>query len=287
MPTAHPEALKIPILTYHSMAIEGNDYGNNDHVALAADVERILATGFRIRPLHEIVAKWIAAPHELDGQKIVALTCDDGGDFDYADLPHPVAGIQRSFINIMKDHRTAPGSDASPHITSFVIVSPEARQTLDVRCMVGKRWWNDHWWKPAVDSGLMGIANHSWDHNHDCLADDVFPGVQRGTFRTIDTEALADYQIERASAYLRKIAPGPSTALFAYPYGESNEYLVREYFPRHATRVGVVAAFDDQATPMTHQSDRWELPRYVFRRDWKAPSDLEAILQDAARSVVV
>ena len=28
--------------------------------------------------------------------------------------------------------------------------------------MIGAHWWNDAWWQPAIATGLIGIANHSW-----------------------------------------------------------------------------------------------------------------------------
>lgn len=274
--------MRIPILTYHSMAIEGNEYANNDHVALAADLEVICREGFRMRPLHEVVRAWLHEPHSLEGERIVALTCDDGADFDYRDLPHPVAGTQRSFLNILRDF-TAENRDFPVHMTSFAIVSPAAREALDVKCMIGQRWWNDDWWADANGSGLLGIANHSWDHNHDALAGEAFPGLSRGTFRTIDTLALAEYQIAAASEYLWTHAPGPAAALFAYPYGESNDYLVGEYFPRHAQRIRVAAAFGVEASPVSEGAGRWNLPRYMFRKDWKSPEDLRRILAEARR----
>jgi peptidoglycan/xylan/chitin deacetylase (PgdA/CDA1 family) len=166
-------------------------------------------------------------------------------------------------------------------LTSFAIVSPAAREILDAKCMIGKRWWNDGWWKEANDSNLMGIANHSWNHNHDALPTPAFADVRPGTFRTVDREEVAEFEIAQASAYLHRHAPGPSAALFAYPYGEWNDYLLREYFPQHARRIGVDAAFSDQPEPWTASSDRWCLPRYIFRRDWKSPDDLRAILRQA------
>ena len=233
--------MRIPILTYHSMNIGGNDYGNNDHVALAADLDLIERSGFTILPLHEVIELWSSAPHRLDNEPIVALTCDDGGDFDMHDLPHPVAGVQRSMLNILRDFRAArPGAQPGLSITSFVIVSPQARVVLDRTCMIGKGWWNDEWWPDAVQSGLMGIANHSWDHNHETLPENAsFPGVKRGTFTTIDTDALADFQIVQASRYIAERAPNPALAVFGYPYGETNDFLVDDYFPRRGAAIGI------------------------------------------------
>ena len=117
--------MKIPVLTYHSLDIHGNDYDNNDLVALACDIRLITRAGFRIVPLHAVVSRWLASPASLDGERLVALTCDDGADFDYFDLPHPTAGVQRSVMNLLRDfERTNPGAQPGLHVTSFVIVSP-------------------------------------------------------------------------------------------------------------------------------------------------------------------
>lgn len=276
--------MRIPILTYHSMKIDGNDYGNNDHVALAEDLETIDRGGFSIRPLHEVVALWSSAPHRLRGERIVALTCDDGGDFDFDDLPHPVAGTQRSMLNILRDFRSAkPEAQPGLSITSFVIVSPAARVELDRTCMIGRGWWNEGWWPKAVSSGLMGIASHSWDHNHETLAVAPFPEVPRGTFKSIDTETMADHEIAQAQSYLVARAPNPDAAIFGYPYGETNDFLVHDYLPRRGPALGITAAVSDGAKPMTETSDRWQIPRFVFGRDWKAPGDLQRILDDARR----
>ena len=54
--------MRIPILTYHAMAMSGNDPRTNDHHALAADLEAIDAHGFEIRPLAELLGTRVASP---------------------------------------------------------------------------------------------------------------------------------------------------------------------------------------------------------------------------------
>ena len=76
-----------------------------------------------------------------------------------------------------------------------MIVSPSARARLDETCLIGKGWWNDDWWSPAIASGLLEIGSHSWDHNHDTLPAGEFAGVGRGTFDSIVSDALADYEV--------------------------------------------------------------------------------------------
>ena len=272
--------MKVPVLTYHSMKIHGNAYADNDLVALAHDLETIHARGFRIVPLAHLVAEWRRLPSAWDGQRIVALTCDDGGDFDFTDLPHPTAGVQRSVLNILRDfHVRHP--DASPHMTSFVIVSPEARVELDKSCMIGRGWWNDTWWREAAASGFMDIANHSWDHNHDALPERFSHGVARGTFHSIATRALADAEIRVAQDFLLRHVPNPGNSLFAYPYGEHSGYLVDEYFARFAPELSLAAAFSSGPDYFTADAHPWKIPRFVFGQDWKSSAELEALLAAA------
>ena len=275
--------MKIPVLTYHSLTIAGNDYGDNDHVALAADIRQITRAGFRIAALHDLVTRWLADPASLDGEKLVALTCDDGSDFDYFDMPHPAAGVQRSIVNLMRDfQRSNPGAQPALHLTDFVIVSPLARDRLDATCMIGAKWWNDSWWRDAAASGLMGIASHSWDHNHATLEAEAVPGMPRGSFSVVASEAAADHEIRRANAYLERRAPNPSTILFGYPYGQTNGYLKREYFPRVAGEIGLAAAFGSEVGGYwTRDSDRWDIPRFICKRDWHSPDELQRILDGA------
>lgn len=273
--------MRIPILTYHSMHMSGNSVEDNDHKSLAADLEVIDAAGFRIRPLHELVTKWLEEPSQLEDERLVALTCDDGPDFDYRDLEHPVHGMQRSMLNILLDFRQSkPGAQPGLFLTSFVIVSPSARHELDRSCMIGKGWWNDTWWQAAIDTGVMGIASHSWDHNHDALASELFPDVERGTFTTIGTEILADYQIRQASDFLWRRAPNPSARIFAYPYGPHSDYLVNEYLPRNSAALHLDAAVAHLPEPWTQTSNRWEIPRYVHPRDWRDPDGLMRLLEE-------
>ena len=285
------EGMKIPVLTYHSMNVHGNDPWNNDLVALARDLERISEAGFEVVALHDVVDAWLSHFAGLQGRKVVALTCDDGSDFDFFDLPHPQWGIQRSVLNVLRDFRRAhPAAQPFLHITSFVIVSPGARAALDRTCMLGKGWWIDDWWRSAAASSLMGIANHSWDHNHESLPALGFSGMRRGSFESIDSRELADFEISQAERFLRRKAPNDSWGLFAYPYGEFNEYLDgyfeasvrwRPLQPSSWSRPRFRAAFTTEPAYLSRESLRWRLPRFVCGRDWKSPDELQRILDGA------
>jgi len=272
--------MRIPVLTYHALNISGNDYASNDHVAFAADLELITELGWQVAPLHRIVDELIAKTETLPA-KTIAISFDDATDFDYHDLPHPQWGMQRSMLNIMRDFaRQHAGAQPHLHATSFVIASPEARATMDRACVIDKGWINDNWWEPAVAGGLMGIANHSWDHNHECMPRVAQRNQEKGNFFCIDTDTDADAQIREAARFIAGMAPNASVSLFGYPYGHVNEFLPREYFPRQAASAApfVRAAFGTEAGMITAESNRWNLPRHVCGWHWKSPGELRAIL---------
>jgi peptidoglycan/xylan/chitin deacetylase (PgdA/CDA1 family) len=280
--------MQIPILTYHSMRIHGNGYSSNDHVAFREDLRSLTSLGFDVVALSQIV-QWLSGQDErsASGRKLVGITFDDGPDFDFRDLPHPTWGVQRSMLAIMQDFRAERRATAAPptvHATSFVIVSPDARRELDRTCMVGRDWWKDDWWETAICTGLLAIGNHSWDHNHPSLHSTEQSNQAAGTFKVIDNFDAAEVQIAQAARWLRAKVSNTDADLFAYPYGEASDYLVREYFPLHGARIGIRAAFTCKATPVTENSNRWLLPRYVFAHDWKTPDELVKLLHDAHTS---
>ena len=105
------------------------------------------------------------------------------------------------------------------HATAFVVVSPDARAELDLSSMIGARWLErTGWWQPAIASGLIGIANHSWDHNHPLVSESARTGRARGTFASIDDFAAAEAEIARGAEYIRRVATNPAERLFAYPH---------------------------------------------------------------------
>lgn len=275
---------RLPILTYHGVNVAGDAYAQNDHVALASDLETVDRLGWRIVPLPAAVSRWLAGDPRWTGERTLAVTFDDGTDFDWHDLPHPVHGVQRSLYNTLGDFRAARTPARDAHATAFVVVSRETRERIDRVGLADRGWWTDAWWDAAIRSGHAAIASHSWDHNHDLAEPLMRTPRATGTFRSIDRFDLAEDEIARAAAHLKRVAPNPGDRLFAYPYGESNDYLEREYFPTHHARIGVDAAFGDAARPMTDDAARWRLPRYVCGRDWRSPGELEALLADAAES---
>ncbi|HZX91358.1 MAG TPA: polysaccharide deacetylase family protein [Rudaea sp.] len=271
--------MRVPVLTYHSNNIAGNDYTGNDHVAFAADLRLIDDLGLRIVPLQHVVDRLLGR-HADDLHRCVALTCDDGTDFDHVDIDHPTDGLQRSLFNCLRDFRSLRGDEAQPdlHLTSFVISDPGARELMDKACMVGRGWMNEAWWREVDSSGLMAIENHSWDHNHPCLPTPGPLGLVRGDFFAIKTEAQAEFEITQAQDYLQARL-GRRPRLFCYPFGHISEYLYKDWLPTRGPQVGLDAAFGDGATPVTESGDRWNLPRYICGWHWKTPDELRAILE--------
>jgi peptidoglycan/xylan/chitin deacetylase (PgdA/CDA1 family) len=163
------DAFAIPVLTYHSMRVDGNDYASNDHVALREDLKMLDRLGWVVRPLDVLVVEVFESPScKPNNPKSIAIAFDDGSDFDAKALKHPTYGTQQSMLSILQDFASSSGQQ-TVHATSFVIVSPDARKELEGTCMAGLPWWNDDWWGAAIQTGLMSIGNHSWDHNHDTL----------------------------------------------------------------------------------------------------------------------
>ena len=269
--------MRVPVLTYHSNNISGNDYASNDHVALAEDLRVIHGEGLRIVPLTRVVDVLRGEASESSITDTVAISFDDGSWFDWHDLDHPSWGTQRGFANILRTFIAQTGAPA--HATSFVIVSPEARAILDRTCLAGNGWWSDDWWGEAQREGLLAIESHSWDHNHHTLPLTAQREQRKGTFRTIDSYRDADAQIRQAADWLDALLSPHRATLFAYPYGESNDYLVREYLPRFTSEHRLRAAFDTEPGPVHGASARWRLPRYVCGQHWKSPEDLLHVLR--------
>ena len=276
--------MKAYVLTYHSHRILGTGYANNDHVALRADLEVVTANGCSIVPLDVIVER-LRAPAVESSARYVALTFDDGPSFDLEDVVHPEFGPQRSFANIMRDFRASSGPDAQPrlHGTSFVIASAEARLQMEQTyereyTYVAPGSLGDGWWGQAIDSGLISIANHSWDHLHPGIRSVAHSQQARGDFALVTTFEDADAQILEAMRYIDARTRDRTAPYFAFPYGTFNAFLTDRYLPARAREIGLAAAFTTEPRPIVGGENVWCLPRYVSGHHWKSPQELERIL---------
>src|SRR5438874_13162439 len=101
--------MQIPVLTYHAARISGNDYESNDHLAFDQDLRLVHSMGFKIAALSDIVKRLRSGDDTPRNE--LALSLDDGTDFDFFDLPHSTCGTHRSMLNIMKAFIDEVGPD--------------------------------------------------------------------------------------------------------------------------------------------------------------------------------
>lgn len=286
MPQPTPTTLqqtRVPVLTWHGYNVFGNTYETNDLIAFAEDLRTIDEAGFAVVPLVD-VASWIHGERNDFSQyrrPVVALSCDDGTDYDWRDMTHPEFGAQRSFAHSMRNFQAqCVGAQPALNLTSFVITSPRARAQIDSGAMNGQGALNDDWWREANESGLVTIESHGWDHNHPAVSPVVQRDQRKGDFFAIDTFAECDMQVRAASQFIDSKS-GRKPRLFAYPWTQASEYMRREFMPQFAEKSGVIAAFGGQSDYLTKDSDLWYLPRFVFGPDWKNAEGLRAILRGA------
>ena len=276
--------MRAAILTYHSHNISGTDYAANDHAALASDLRTLTRLGVRIVPLKRVAEAVGAGQIEDGGDRVVAITFDDGPSFDFADFTHREFGPQRGFLDILRDFRDEAGAAAQPdlHATSFVIASPEARRAMERAHDCGYTWledWlTDAWWSDAIDTGLMAIGNHSWDHVHPAVERVATASQERGDFARVDSYPDADQEIRRATAFINARVGGRCD-VFAYPFGHVNDYLVREYFPHRGYEHGMVAACGTGGRGIAPGDSIWNLPRLVCGEHWNSPAGLTRFLE--------
>jgi len=264
------------VLTYHSGNIAGNDYATNNLVAFREDLRIIRRLGLSIIPLRTLVDGLIERSSSRLPEHVVAITFDDGLDFDFLELVHPIHGLQPSVAGIMREFATE--FELPVHATSFVIASPEARMQIANREMLGHQWISDSWWRQAVASGLFHIANHTWDHVSPSVGHDAAEQGRRASSQFIDNPVAAGLQIRQAREYIERIAPNPGSALLAFPYGDYSEFLVDAYLPDPRLGHGTVAAFTGRPGVVTPESNRWTLPRNSCGKDWTSPEGLTALL---------
>jgi len=272
----------IPVLCYHGLHAPGTTYAENDHTALAEDLRVIDSAGFRVLPLPALIDTLTGmSTVELAESRFVCLSFDDGPDVDYIDYSDARLGLVKSFRRILEEYRDAHPETHSggPLAVSFVIASREARTILDRTCIAGRGDWRDSWWSECSSEGLIAIGNHSWDHVHPSLPYVEQRTQQKGSFLAIDSYRDANVQVRIARVAIEQVLGHPSTRLFAYPYGDVPEYLVDEYFPKLQFEHGHVAAFTTAGEPVTRESNRWGVPRYVCGQHWRTPDELAALLR--------
>lgn len=264
------------VLTYHSGNIAGNDYATNNLVAFREDLRIIRHLGLPIIPLRTLVDAVVERRSSRLPEHVVSVTFDDGLDFDFIELIHPMHGRQPSVARIMREFTDE--FQLPVHATSFVIASPDARTQIADSEMLGYQWISDSWWRQAVESGLFHIANHTWDHVSPSVRHAAAERQRRASSQFIDSPAAAELQIRHAREYIERVAPNPGCALLAFPYGDYSAFLVDDYLPDTRAGHGTIAAFTTNPGAITPQSNRWTLPRNSCGGEWTSPEGLAALL---------
>jgi peptidoglycan/xylan/chitin deacetylase (PgdA/CDA1 family) len=273
--------MSVSVLTYHSHNISGNGYSENDHTALETDIEVLFQEGFRFVSLRRVVEALLNGWNDalLIEAKCIAFTFDDGPVFDFRDFEHSRFGLQKSFGRILQEmNARLPDSADKLCATSFVIASPVARQCMAVSPECGytdiSDWLSDDWWFEAACEGVLDIGNHSWDHVHPVVAEIALTNDTRGNFGDVADMLSADAQIAMANYFIALKTKGRATPYFCYPFGQTNEYLLNEYFPHHQSKHGMLAAFTTGGRPIASGENRWALPRFVCGHHWRSPDEL-------------
>jgi peptidoglycan/xylan/chitin deacetylase (PgdA/CDA1 family) len=139
----------------------------------------------------------------------------------------------------------------------------------------------DGWWAKAIDTGLISIGNHSWDHLHPALETVAHSRQVRADFMQVSTPADANAQIRNAMTYINAHTGGRAAPYFAYPFGHCNDYLADVYLPSEGKGVGLRAAFTTEPEVIDGSQSVWRLPRFTCGHHWRSPEALAAILSAA------
>ena len=104
--------MKAAILAYHSQNIAGDETANNDHVALAADLEALHAAGCQFVSFATLVDAVFTGATPAPESPLVCLTFDDGCDYDVRALEFPGHGMQPGLLQIMEAFANRHGAPA-------------------------------------------------------------------------------------------------------------------------------------------------------------------------------
>ena len=204
------DAPVVAVLTYHSVNVGPPEYARNDHVALATDLRRLHAAGFRFEPLDSVV-DWHSGLREFPRDaRIAVISFDDGATLDFEPENYPGFGLQPGFAAVLRGFldEVGPAVQAGLRATAFVIADPHTRRRLETHNFDGRRWLADDWWAQAEAGGLIRVQNHSWDHMH-AVADRVCgPNDRRGDFTAVARDADCACEIVQAARYIQSRVGG-------------------------------------------------------------------------------
>lgn len=265
------------VLAYHSQNVTGDTPQTSDRLAFSADLSLLRELEFTVVSAMYLVKCLRAGAFRSLPAKCVVLTMDDAPLSDFCETANPPhAGQDSMLTSLRKQHRKILGfaMKRPPFVaTAFAIASPEARRQLSAP--TGLPWFTDSWWRAAQQSGYLDIGTHSWNHVHPELDEMASQPHLKAAFHHVDSITEADRQIVHASRSVRAITGHDAAGLFAYPYGRTNDFLVRDYLPRQNT---VIGAFTTEPKPITESTGIWEIPRFVCGDSWKTSENLRTLL---------
>lgn len=268
----------VPVLCYHSWTAGQSSYQGNDHAAMASDLDVLAARGYKILPIPALVEILTGGlPFEaFAGEKLVGITFDDGCRYDFHDHSSENGAPMPSFRTLLKDSKDVLQLRvAGPRGVSFVIASPECRNTIGD----GPTLYSADWWADSAREGVVGIANHSWDHVHESLNLVKQCENLKGSFLNIASLDDANAQIRDAHDYISDKTDSLILPYFGYPFGHVSDYLAQEYFPLHGKELGIKAAFSTDGEPVKEHTNVWNIPRYVCGDHWKSERDFLDLLE--------
>lgn len=281
-------ASKIPVLFYHPQNIgPACNADDTDILALERDIGILREEGFEV--IDAALAVWWYLGW-IDGaslpERAVVLTTDDGHDRNFMRTPNAVracAGDLPSVREIAERHR-AP-------ITLFVIGSPSARKAIGST-------FNDNWWWDAQHHPWLSVQNHSIDHEHSAItqqiSDPAIPGLLpaaghadgnwHGRLDPLrwDNWESADLAFRASAAYIERVS-GYRPQMVAHPMGVLSAYAEHDYFPSMPGPNPAHAAFCGELPEryLTKQSRRWCMPRMGHLSSWRTGDEFRAILRGA------
>ena len=146
----------------------------------------------------------------------------------------------------MQDFRATEAGRAQPDLaaTSFVIASPAARRVMESTfdaeyTFLEAGALGDDWWAKAIDTGLIGIGNHSWDHLHPALETVAHSRQVRADFTQVSTSADADAQIREAMTYINARTDGRAAPFFRLPIRSLQRLPGRRLLPEQGKEHGI------------------------------------------------
>jgi peptidoglycan/xylan/chitin deacetylase (PgdA/CDA1 family) len=248
---------------------------------MEADLNELARRNYQILSIERLVSilKGEESVALISNKKLVCITFDDGKRWDFYDDYRKDGSKIKSFRTLLNESlETVPMYLSGTRALSFVIASPEARHDMCIMANDPLDVLTDDWWKKSSIEGVIGIANHSWDHLHSALENVRQKDNKKGSFFDIETYADAKGQIIDAQHVIDEIIDNRSIPAFGYPYGHVSTYLKKEFFPQYGNKMGIHGAFNTAGEPVTQDCCIWDIPRYVCGYHWRSPEAFSELL---------